>query len=325
MEISNEVGIELGTIIPWVMLLPKYANTNDPAIFVVNYDGDQVVALSELNGVFFSGVYEVERKPKDLQALVHELSIYKRPQPITKLYTLNYKQLLLDEKYNVEALDVPNEELLEEKGYEINLLANYMLDTRSDLFSGSLNLLNLLSTPVVVDSKKKSLVKVGAVAGVLFLVGAVLFGRSYLNKKPQDNVMAQKPEENTAVLSQNSGVGDTGAGTEVKEDSKEVPAEDLNKEDLSIMVENGADIAGVAGRTKTRLEEAGYTIYDIGNADETGNEETILKFKKDNVKYAEMLKEDMKDVYLDLVVKEDLEESAEYDVLIVVGTNIDES
>ena len=72
MDVSNFVGIGL-KVLSLALVLPKYENVNDPSIFVSKVDGDQVVALSELNGVFFAGSYK-EENTEELSALIKELS-----------------------------------------------------------------------------------------------------------------------------------------------------------------------------------------------------------------------------------------------------------
>ncbi|MBN1162360.1 LytR C-terminal domain-containing protein [Patescibacteria group bacterium] len=324
-EVSNVVGISLKAVVPWVLLLPKYAEVNNPAIFIANYNNEQVVVLSELNGVFFTEVFEREQKPKELEKLVQQLSIYKRSNPINKIYTLNYENLFMDSGYEVENLQVPNEEMFEESGYELNVLANYMMDTHKELFLRQLNLLNLLPVPVEVEKKSKALVYVGSVLAVVLVVGGILLVKSRGNKSGED-MLAGNGSEATDVLSENVETQEPTEDTHAEQTGQTQEVEEqLSREDLSIRVENGAGISGVAGRTRDRLEEFGYVIGDnIGNADEVGNSETVLRFKKDKVKYQDLLKEDMKEVYLDIVVEDTLDDSAEYDLLITVGTNIEE-
>ena len=89
LETSNALNIGLKSIIPWVLAFPKYENVNDPAIFVSKVDNDQVIALSELNGIFFAGTYKKEKTSEELTSLVKELSFYKRSSPIKCIFTFN--------------------------------------------------------------------------------------------------------------------------------------------------------------------------------------------------------------------------------------------
>jgi len=125
--ISNTLKISLKSVLPWVLLIPKYVNTNDSSIFISKSEDDQVVALSDLGGIYFTGVYQNEKSTEELQKLVQDLSVYKRSKPIDIIYTLNYESFSLANGYNVRHVDVPNLGEVQ-PGFEINILTNYMLD-----------------------------------------------------------------------------------------------------------------------------------------------------------------------------------------------------
>ena len=106
LETSNESNIGLKSIIPWVLAFPKYENVNDPSIFVSKVDDDQVIALSELNGVFFAGTYKKEKTPEELTALIKELSFYKRSSPIKYIYTFNCESFTMP-GYEIKKIEAP--------------------------------------------------------------------------------------------------------------------------------------------------------------------------------------------------------------------------
>ena len=315
-EVSNVLGIELRSIIPWVLVLPKYVITNQPAIFISNNAGEQVVALSELNGVFFTAIYKDEQNAKELQQLVQELSIYKRPNPITKVFTLNYESFSLDPGYEVSRLDIPNVSPETSKGYETNLLINYVLDSMPDVLGTQLNFINLLPIPVA-EKKNVSLVQVGAVvASVVFILlvgGFVLRGRFGNDASKSTKGVG----ENTQVLSGN--VNTANQSTQSKQ--PDVPNPELKKSDLKIRVENGAGVPGVAAKTRDFLNKLGYNIVEIGNAD-VGREDTILKFKSDKINYKDLLMLGMKQNYPNIVADDSLVADKGYDVLIIVGSTL---
>ena len=73
LEVSNNLGLSLQSVIPWILLLPKLVGTSEPCIFIYNTNGNQVVALSELNGIYFSETFDTAKTPKELEKLVSEI------------------------------------------------------------------------------------------------------------------------------------------------------------------------------------------------------------------------------------------------------------
>ncbi|MFC1755932.1 LytR C-terminal domain-containing protein [Patescibacteria group bacterium] len=308
-EVSNTVGVGLKSIVPWVLLLPRFTDSNEPSIYLTKIAGKQIVALSEFNGIFFSGIYEEEKSTQELQTLVQELSIYKRNDPITKVFIYDYENFSLNPEYEILNLEIPNSDLEEAKGYEMHLLYGFMVAKDRDVLVTQVNLLNLLPVPVVQKESNKSLVLVGAAVMVL-VVGGLIGGAMLLNKGRGPKVLENTAQQNE-VLSENN--------DEVVEEVVKEKVE-LKKEDISIRIENGAGVPGIAGRTQIFLEGLGYQISDIDNADEIRGNTTLVKIKADKADYKDLLKEDMKDDF-SVEIEEDLDSGLEYDVLIVIGAD----
>ena len=314
-EISNTVGIGLKSVIPWVMLLPKYTESTQPTIFVARRDDKQVIALSELNGIFFSGVYDKERTSKELQDFVNQVSaFYKTNDPIQYVYTLNYNSASFGD-YKVTAISLPVSDLstTDTEGFEINVLTNYMCDKDAGTISGQANLVNLLPVPAVVK-KTSVLVYAGSIIVGLGLVGSLVFfgilkrpvstdANLAMNSNQEQNVLS---ESNTAVESSNT------AQVETKTD--------LKKSDLKIRVENGAGVSGLAAKTSDFLKELGYNVVNIDTADEE-RKDTLLRFKKSSISFKDLVINDSKEKFPDAVVEDTLANDAEYDLLIVIGGN----
>lgn len=323
LEVSNNVGIGLKSIIPWVLALPKYENINDPAIFVCKVDGNQVVALSELNGVFFAGTYQKEKTSKELESLVKDLSFYKRSTPIKCIFTLNYESFSMAD-YETREISTPDFSAPEEvpEGYEINTIVNFLLDSDPDLLSTQINVLNLLPLPVV-ESKTSTMVIAGSVVGALLLLVGAYFGIRALGNRDvsTEGQMAQESsQQNTQVLSESSENEDEGVGSEDSQTDENDPNLRVKKGNLKIRIENGAGVSGLAARTKEFLEEFGYTVLTIDTAD-SKVEETILNFKPDIVgEYESLVTEDMKSAFPEIEVRQDLPEDSDYDLLIIAGT-----
>lgn len=324
LEVSNTVGLPLQSIVPWVSLLPRYVGSNSSAIFIVRNSkspeetqslatdmetGKQIIALSELNGIYFVGEYNKEKTTKELQSLIHDLSIYRRSVPINTIYTLGYQHFDLGETYQISPINLPGSEDESNKGAELHLLYNSVFVANPELLESQLNLLTLLPTPSIVK-KSNALVLVGAgiAALVLVLGSVVLFG--HLKNKSDSQLAANNMEESPVVLSE------TDSQPESSESTSSVK-ETLNKSDLALKIENGAGIPGIAGRLKETLATQGYKVLEVGNAD-TNRQNTLVKFKTSKMKYKDLLSADLKDYTL--VFEDGLAEDSANDVLIVIGT-----
>lgn len=311
LDVSNFLGIGITSIIPWVLALPKYVKVTEPAIFISKSGDSQVVALSELNGIFFSGVYEEERSPEEINKLVKDLSFYKRSTPISRVYTLNYDSFKL-EGYEVLPIGLPdfNDGAEVSSGYELNVITNYLLDSDKDLVSTQLNVLNLLPLPVV-EQKNAVMVAAGGAMTALLLVGVIYGGYMLLKDTPgvDQDFIAQNTQEETSVLSESS----------VKEDPQTAVVE-VKREDLKIRIENGSGVTGVAAKVEDILKNLGYNILEIDTAEET-RESTLLRFKKDKLIYKDTVVSDVSGKLSNVSVEETLDEGEAYDLLIIVGSD----
>jgi len=327
LEASSFAGMGLKSIIPWVLALPKYEKVNDPAIFISKIDGDQVIALSELNGVFFAGTYKKEKTPEELSSLVKELSFYKRSSPIKCIYTFNCDSFSMPD-YEVKKIESPKFTgvLSTPEGFEINNIVNFLLDSDTTILDSQINVLNMLPLPVV-ERKASALLVTGSVIGALLLMVGGYFGIKAIGNRNQDGAsqLAQESvQQETQVLSETTQQNEE--KPEEKNDNKENTTEkdpnvEVKKSNLKIRVENGAGVGGLAAKTKEFLEGLGYTVLTIATAD-AKVDSTVLQFKP-GVKgeFEAIVKEDLKDKFPKIEIKEDLSEDKDYDLLITVGTS----
>lgn len=96
----------------------------------------------------------------------------------------------------------------------------------------------------------------------------------------------------------------------------EVPV-DLTK--YSIRVLNGSEIEGEASKLKDALETEGFTVSSIGNASESSFLKTVIRTKTEvDEEYLEKLKTFLLKTY-ELEDVEELEESADDDIEIIIG------
>ena len=111
---------------------------------------------------------------------------------------------------------------------------------------------------------------------------------------------------------------DTSQKTEISPTSTptEVPV-DLTK--YSIKVLNGSELEGEASKLKDALEKEGFTVSAIGNASESSFLETVIRTKTEvDEAYLEKLKTFLLKTYK-LSDVEELEESADDDIEIIIG------
>lgn len=88
-----------------------------------------------------------------------------------------------------------------------------------------------------------------------------------------------------------------------------------------IRVLNGSGIKGEASKVKDSLEEEEFVVKDIDNADSSDYEKTIVRAKKDVSKeYLDALKKLLGNTYV-LDTEEELRESADVDVIIIIGSS----
>lgn len=92
---------------------------------------------------------------------------------------------------------------------------------------------------------------------------------------------------------------------------------DLTK--YSITVLNGSEIEGEASKLRSSLEEEGFTVSSVGNASESSFLKTVIRTKTEvDEVYLEKLKTFLLKTYK-LSDVEELEESAEDDIEIIIG------
>jgi len=312
LEIANQLKMNLQSVVPWVLMLPKCVTSGDPCIFVSKNLTNQVIALSELNGIYFSSVFDHEKSPEELQKLISDLSVYKRAAPITKVYSVNTDFFSLDPSYELQKLKVSNVENADSSDYLLHLLYYSLLENIPTTLGTQLNLLNALPLPAI-SKKNTSLVYVGAAVGVSALIFVVLAGLNVLNTKDLNKDLA---------LSSNTTVDTNVLGNEIVNESTQStpssPANDLKKTDITIRVENGAGVPGVAAKARDFLNGLGYKVAEIGNADESDRQTTLIKIKPSKADYKNMLIEDMKKTY-QVSLEDTLSDTSAFDVVVIVG------
>ncbi len=97
------------------------------------------------------------------------------------------------------------------------------------------------------------------------------------------------------------------------------PPLSVNKSDIKVSVLNGGGTPGAGGKMKAFLEEKGYTVVKVGNADDYSYEQTEILIKSGKEEYQAMLTDDLKADYNLGTSSATVSEDAEYDAQVIVG------
>lgn len=310
LKVANELGASLKSVVSWISILPKYLSINEPAVFICRIDGSHAVALSELGGIFYSDVSNKKITEQQLQSFVSDLSLYKKRTPIKKIYTLNYQDFDA-QGYEVIEIGMPPIFAENEEGYKPLVLMNYMQDSDPSVLGSQNNLLNLMPLPVV-ENKKTSLVYVGVGVATLLLSGALSF-LLFFNKNRQTSEVSSSSGQTQNVLSEQS------ENVKNEKSENEVKPLELKRESLKVKVLNGANVNGLAAKTKSLFEVKGYKVVDIDTAEESRSD-TLYRFNKDSLQFRDLVTSDFTEQFPKVSVEDTLPVTEPYDLLIIVGT-----
>ncbi len=158
------------------------------------------------------------------------------------------------------------------------------------------------------EPKNKRLWMVIAIVAIIFvLVGGSLW---YFRENVMKKVTVQKDITPVPTISKVS----------------PAPASDSAKMTIDyakykIKVLNGSGISGVAGKTKDILEGEKFLVEEIGNAETSDYENTVIRAKKEVPKeFLDSLKKALEESYI-LDPNEKLDDSEDVDVIIIVGSS----
>ena len=89
--------------------------------------------------------------------------------------------------------------------------------------------------------------------------------------------------------------------------------------DLKVQVLNGGGTPGSAGKVRKFLEDKGYTVKDVGNAEEYTYQKTEIHVRPDKSAYLDLLKADVSKDYTIGTSSADLSPDSPYDAQVIVG------
>lgn len=93
----------------------------------------------------------------------------------------------------------------------------------------------------------------------------------------------------------------------------------VNRKDVKVSVLNGGGVAGAGTKMKVFLENKGYTVTSVGNADAYTFDQTEVHVKSGSDAIASLLKDDLKSDYTVASSTGTVDTSAAYDAQVIVG------
>lgn len=311
-KISENLKLKLEAILPTSFVFAKFVDSHDPFFFIFKGIDESTLVASEYGGVYFSGTYKASSEVNSkMTSLVNDLSTFNREKPVTKLIYVG-DSVIVDSRFSLEKKEIPLDVKLDDyKGFE-RLLITLSLLTKNygEVVLSYFNLKGFLegSSGIKSTSLVKYVVPALAVSSIALVL--VLFSSGKLQLPSRSH---QLPEVDGAKESSPSVL----VQEEEPKESSSTPMV-LDKSKLKIRVENGAGIAGTAGKAKDFLVPLGYSVVEVGNAERFDYQETEVQIKVSKKEYLEVLKVDLGKNYK-VSMGKDLAEDKSYDVLIIAG------
>jgi len=105
-----------------------------------------------------------------------------------------------------------------------------------------------------------------------------------------------------------------------QEEPTQVPEVEVDISTFKVKVLNGTAIAGLAAKVQASLEEAGFTVSGVGNADKKDYQQVVIQAKESVPASAiTKLKDELAKTYT-VGTQEELASDNEDDIVVIVGT-----
>lgn len=224
---------------------------------------------------------------------------------------LKQYQAFVEQKYGLkpDTIFIPNQENLGEDFEQVGLnLSRYhyqpefSLQQKADLHGEDLSILNL--DPQNSDNKRGKSFKLIVAKPVLIIsillliiIGGWFFG--FKQKKPFSKNTSFKQTSQSATAT---------------------PKPKITTNSYSITILNGNGVEGAAGEAETLLDNKGYKVVNLDNADNYDYEQTILQHKQTiNQNFLNQLDKLLKTKYDVIIDEQFLDETGTADVVIILG------
>ena len=159
-------------------------------------------------------------------------------------------------------------------------------------------------------SKSKKILKLAMITLLVIVLVGLISGGVYTYLKGIKKIENSRTEENTSTSEPT---------IEVNISPTVTPTPEIKLSSFKVSVLNGEGVPGVAGKVKTILEKAGFSVSNTGNAKDYNFTVTVIQTKK-NVSQAvvDTLKKTLSDGYT-IKVGDTLEEKEVFDIIVTVG------
>ena len=101
--------------------------------------------------------------------------------------------------------------------------------------------------------------------------------------------------------------------------SEASPGAELDKSEPVVRVSNGSGTAGVASTMRDFLENLGYSVASVGNAENFDFENTTIRLKEGFEEFELVLEEELSDDYSVVVDNTPLDDTDDADIEVIVG------
>lgn len=352
--IAQELECKLLGVFSYLPLIAKHVSHNGNLIIVTSYLGNIVVALSEINGIFFNNKYGSFKDGSSIKEMIENLRVFKSSTKNNKIVSFNFENPEASQKLGISEIHIENE-----FGYKnpIHNLADKLLN--EEYINSAYNLINAYFVKTK-ESKKSSKVLVSVFTSLFLLSGSV-WGYSHyfdkdlinkvvvnvlgdstvaeevttptepapvLNKLPETlptqsaslpNVsLMTKPSSSTSNTSQSSSPT-VGIEVDGKKEAIVAPSDAsmFKRELLKVNVINTTGITGYAKKNADFLSVLGYKDVTVGTSN-TLQEGTLVKIKPSLSKYKDQI---MKDTltFKDIKIEETLTETSPLDIVVILG------
>jgi len=334
-NVANELECELLGIFSYLPLIAKYTAHNGNLIIISSYLGNIIVALSEMNGIYFNNKYGSFKDAPSVKEMVDNLRVFKSSTQTNKIVSFNFENPEASAKLGISEIVINND-----LGFKnpIHNLAEQVIN--EDYINSTYNLVNCYFQKSK-EKKKPSMVVVGAFLMFAMLgVGGWAYNtyvdNNFYNLVVQ-NVLGDNTSDHDQILteptpilnklpevSQNSSfpvgeIKETQPGSSIITEFSTPPSTvgEFKRETYKVSIVNSTGVTGLAKRNSQVLEILGYKSIQLGTSNDpiTGN---LVKIKPSLAKYKDQILKDLV-TFKDLKLEETLPETSAVDLVLILG------
>ena len=334
-NVANELECELLGIFSYLPLIAKYANHNGNLIIISSYLGNIIVALSEMNGIYFNNKYGSFKDAPSVKEMVDNLRVFKSSTQTNKIVSFNFENPEASAKLGISEIGLSND-----LGFKnpIHNLASQVIN--EEYINSSYNLINCFFQRSK-EKKKPSMVIVGAL--MMFMMTGIggwayntYVDNNFYNIVVQ-NVLGDNTSDHDEILTEPTPVlnklpdvadnnsfpvgevKETQPGSSIISEFSTPPSNigEFKRETYKVSIINSTGVTGLAKRNSQVLEVLGSKGIQLGTSNEaiTGN---LVKIKPSLAKYKDQIMKDLV-TFKDLKVEETLPETSAVDLVLVLG------